>query len=62
MEKFVLSHHQAMILLEEKVELNKILSNPLELEFQEEVNLKNSMVLRIGVLSADDLQLCYFLK
>lgn len=61
-EKFVLSPHQAMILLEEKVELNKILSNPLELEFQEEVNLKNSMVLRIGVLSADDVQLCYFLK
>ncbi len=61
-EKFALSHHQAMILLEEKVELNKILSNPLELEFQEEVNLKNSMVLRIGVLSADDVQLCYFLK
>ncbi|MFI8923192.1 hypothetical protein ACQKG7_05530 [Lysinibacillus fusiformis] len=51
-----------MILLEEKVELNKILSNPLEFEFQEEVNLKNSMVLRIGVLSADDVQLCYFLK
>ncbi|WP_336989738.1 hypothetical protein [Bacillus infantis] len=62
MEKFALSPHQAMILLEEKVELNKILSNPLELEFQEEVNLKNSMVLRIGVLSADDVQLCYFLK
>lgn len=62
MEKFVLSHHQAMILLEEKVELNKILSNPLEFEFQEEVNLKSSMVLRIGVLSADDVQLCYFLK
>ncbi|MEK3857496.1 hypothetical protein [Cytobacillus sp. FSL H8-0458] len=62
MEKFALLPHQAMILLEEKEELNKILSNSLELEFQEEVNLKNSMVLRIGVLSADDVQLCYFLK
>ncbi|KSU86197.1 hypothetical protein AS180_19900 [Priestia veravalensis] len=61
-EKFVLSSPQAMILLEEKVELNKILSNPLELEFQEEVTLKNSIVLRIGVLSADDVQLCYVLK
>lgn len=61
-EKFVLAPHQAMILLEETGESNKFLSNPLELEFQEEVNLKNSMVLRIGILSAEDVQLCYAIK
>ena len=61
-DEFVLAPYQAMILLEEKEELNKLLSNPFELEFQEEVNLKNSMVLRIGVLSAEDVQLCYAIK
>ncbi|MGD6960057.1 hypothetical protein ACQCWA_20895 [Rossellomorea aquimaris] len=61
-DEFVLETQQAMILLEEKGELNILLSNPLELEFQEEVNLKNSRVLRIGVLSAEDIQLCYVLK
>lgn len=61
-EEFVLASHQAMILLEEKGELNNLLSNPLELEFQEEVNLKNSKVLRIGVLHAEDIQLCYVIK
>jgi hypothetical protein len=39
-EKFVLAPHRAMILLEVKEELDKLLSNPLELEFQEEVILK----------------------
>lgn len=58
-DEFVLEPHQAMILLEEKGELNKLLSNPLELEFQDEVNLKNPMVLRIGVHSTEDVQLCY---
>jgi hypothetical protein len=57
--EFVLAPHQAMILLEVKEELEKLLSSPLELEFQEEVNLKYSMVLRIGVLCAEDVQLCY---
>lgn len=61
-DEFVLETHQAMTLLEEKGELNILLSNPLELEFQEEVNLNNSRVLRIGVLSAEDIQLCYVLK
>ncbi|MBT2624764.1 hypothetical protein J7I81_05130 [Bacillus sp. ISL-32] len=61
-EKFVLEIHQAMILLEEQDELDKLLSNPLDLEFQEVVILKNSMILRIGVLSVEDVQLCYFLK
>ncbi|WP_440614944.1 hypothetical protein [Bacillus subtilis] len=61
-DEFVLAPHQAMILLEERGELNNLLSNPLELEFQEEVNLKNSMVLRIGVLCAEDVQLYYAVK
>jgi hypothetical protein len=61
-DEFVLAPYQAMILLEEKGELNILLSNPLELEFQEEVNLKDSMVLRIGVLIAEDVQLCYMAK
>jgi len=61
-DEFVLAPYQAMILLEEKGELYKLLSDSLELEFQEEVNLENSMVLRIGVLSVEDVQLCYFLK
>lgn len=58
-DEFVLAHYQAMILLEEKGELNKLKSNPLELEFQEEVILENSRVLRIGLLRAEDIQLCY---
>lgn len=58
-DEFVLAPYQAMIILEEKGELKKLLSNPLELEFQEEVKFKNSMVLRIGVLGAEDVQLCY---
>jgi hypothetical protein len=62
MDEFVLAPYQAMILLEEKGELNKLLSNSLELEFQEEVNLEKSMVLRIGILSAQDVQLCYKIK
>ena len=49
MDEFVLAPYLAMVLLEEKGELNKLLSNPLKLEFQEEVYLKNSRVLRIGV-------------
>lgn len=61
-DKFVLEPYQVMILLEEKEELNKIISNPFGVEFQEEVNLKNSMILRIGVLSAEDVQLCYAIK
>ncbi|MFJ7725884.1 hypothetical protein ACIQXV_06935 [Neobacillus sp. NPDC097160] len=61
-DEFVLAPYQAMILLEGKEELNKLLSNPLELEFREEVNLKDSMVLRIGILSAEDVQLCYKIK
>lgn len=61
-EEFVLAPHQAMILLEEKGELNNLLRNPLELEFQEEVNLENSRVSRIGVLCAEDVQLCYMKK
>ncbi|MCP3806614.1 hypothetical protein NLX78_05170 [Paenibacillus sp. Lou8.1] len=47
-DEVVLVTHQDMILLEEKGEWYNLLSNPLELEFQEEVNLKNSRVLRIG--------------
>lgn len=58
-EEFVLAPHQAMLLLEEKEVINNLLSNPLELEFQEEVNLENSRVLRIGVICAEDVQLCY---
>ncbi|MFK9091707.1 hypothetical protein [Bacillus salipaludis] len=61
-DEFILAPYQAMILLEEKEELNNLLSNPLELEFQEEINLKNSTVLRIGILSAVDVQLCYAIK
>lgn len=62
LEKFVLEYHLAMILLEEKGELTEILSNHLEIEFQDEVNLKNFTILRIGVLGAEDIQLCYVVK
>ncbi|MGG0889322.1 hypothetical protein [Cytobacillus horneckiae] len=62
MDEFVLAPQQAMILLEEKGELNNLLRNHLELEFQEEVNLEGSRILRIGLLCAEDVQLCYMIK
>jgi hypothetical protein len=61
-DEFILAPYQAMILLEEKGELDKFLSNPFELEFIEEVKLKGSTILRIGILSAEDVQLGYVLK
>ena len=61
-DEFVLAPHQTMILLEGKEELHNILSNPLDLEFQEEIKLEDSMVLRTGVFSAEDVQLCYKVK
>lgn len=62
LEKFVLESHRAMILLEEKGELTEILNYHLEIEFEDEVNLKNTTVLRIGVLGAEDVQLFYTVK
>lgn len=61
-DELVLAPHQTMILLEEKEELHNILSNLLDPEFQEEVRLRDSKVLRIGVFSAEDVQLYYAIK
>ncbi|MBB2483499.1 hypothetical protein H5P36_25495 [Bacillus sp. APMAM] len=61
-DEFALEPYQAMVLLEEKGELSKLLSNPLKLEFIEEVKLNRSTVLRIGILSIEDVQLCYVVK
>lgn len=62
LDEFVLESHQAMILLEEEEELQKLLINPLDLEFIEEVKLKSFTVSRIGILNMEDVQLCYAVK
>lgn len=58
-EQFLLLPYQAMIILEEERELKKLLSNPIEIEYVEEV--LESTLLRIGVRNGDEIQLCYYL-
>jgi sRNA-binding regulator protein Hfq len=62
LDEFVLESYQAMILLEEEEELQKLIGNPLDIEFIEEVILKSFTISRIGLFSIEDVQLCYALK
>lgn len=61
-DEFVLEPHQAMLLLEKKEELDKLQCNYSDMEFMEEVKLKSSTLYRIGILNAEDIQLCYKIK
>ncbi|AOY05578.1 hypothetical protein [Bacillus subtilis] len=62
-DEFILESNQAMILLEEREELNEFLKSfRLNLEFMEEVKLKNFTFLRIGIFCDEDVQLCYAVK
>ncbi|MFB1050661.1 hypothetical protein [Paraliobacillus sp. JSM ZJ581] len=61
-DEFLLESYQAMILLEGKEELNKLVSNHFKLEFTEEVKLESFIALRIGILSDEDVQLYYMVK
>jgi hypothetical protein len=61
-DEFVLEPHQAMVLLEEKEEFKELQCNYFDTEFMEEVKLKSSTVYRIGILNAEDVQLCYKIK
>lgn len=61
-EDFILPSYQAMIILEKEEELNQLIQNSMELEFMEEVYLKEMVILRIGMRSWDDIQLFYYKK
>jgi hypothetical protein len=58
-EDFILPSYQAMIILEEEEELIKLMKNPIELEFLDEVDLANIKILRIGIMRSEDVQLYY---
>lgn len=61
-EDFQLLPNQSMILLNNKEELEKVIQNKIELEFLDEVNLKdNIVILRIGMRNLEDIQLYYTL-
>lgn len=60
-EDFTLPFYQVMIILEEERELTKLLQNQMELEYMEEVYLKDIVLLRIGRRQYDDIQLFYFI-
>jgi hypothetical protein len=60
-EDFLLMSYQSIIILDDKEELVKVIQNKIELEFVEEVNLKDIVILRIGVRNLDDIQLQYTL-
>ena len=51
-----------MIILGEEEELTKLLQNQMELEYMEEVYLKDIVLLRIGRAQYDDIQIYYFIN
>ncbi|SHN33774.1 hypothetical protein [Gracilibacillus kekensis] len=61
-EDFVLDSFQTILFFEKKEEIEKILDNPFELEFIEEVNLNGFTILRVGIFREHNVQLCYFMK
>ena len=61
-EDFILSFYQNMVILEGDIEFNKLLSNTLEVEFIEEVNLQSITIYRMGLDTIEDIQLCYAIK
>ncbi|MBS4223838.1 hypothetical protein [Lederbergia citrea] len=60
-EDFLLMPYQSIIILDNKEELVKVVQNKIELEFMEEVNLNDRVILRIGIRRLDDIQLHYTL-
>lgn len=59
-EDFILPTYQAMIILEDTNELTRLMVNEMGIEFKEEVNIKNLIILRIGIMNDEDIQLHYF--
>ncbi len=60
LDEFQLDTHQAIIILENKDEVNQLLNNAVE--FNEDIQLKTIMVQRVGVYSSDDVQVYFFVK
>lgn len=60
-EDFRLPLYQTMIIVEEEGELTELIQNQMEIEFTEEIQLENTVLLRIGIRQYDDIQLCYFI-
>lgn len=59
-EDFILPSYQAMIILEEEEELYQLIQNQIQVEFIEEVNLKEVVIIRIGMFHCEDIQLHYY--
>ncbi|WP_181347387.1 hypothetical protein [Thalassobacillus sp. CUG 92003] len=57
--EFILPTYQAMIILDYKAEINQLLTEKKDIEFEEEVIFSNFTVLRFGVFQVEDVQLCY---
>ncbi|WP_226668728.1 hypothetical protein [Metabacillus litoralis] len=62
LEDFILPSYQNMVILESEEEINNILINTLDLEFIEEVELKEVTIIRIGIICYEDIQLHYVEK
>lgn len=60
-EIFSLDTHQAMIILENKDELTNILNMTFAIEYIEELRLETIAIQRIGIYSAEDVQLYYYI-
>lgn len=61
-EEFLLENHQAILIVEDSKELDLLVQNRLELEYVEEIQLKSSVCLRIGIPQLEDIQLHFYLK
>ncbi|MBD8071550.1 hypothetical protein [Bacillus sp. PS06] len=61
-ENFQLSESQAIIILEELKERNDILKHQWDVEYLEEISVKDVTVERIGINLEFDIQLYYYVK
>lgn len=59
---FILPDYQNMVILEGEDEINNLLSHTLDLEFVEEVELSEVIIIRIGINYDEDIQLNYAIK
>ncbi|TYS18046.1 hypothetical protein FZC78_09465 [Rossellomorea vietnamensis] len=60
-EEFKLPFYQEMVILESKIEMDKIVKDIINLEFNEKIIFPSFMISRIGIFRGDDIQLYYFI-
>ncbi|MGP4107945.1 hypothetical protein [Virgibacillus sp. L01] len=58
-DEFILPDHQTMVILELDEEFKKVIQKSLDMEYMEEVYMKDVLILRIGIRNLEEVQLHY---